>query len=123
MATRITCTFDATREETEAALSAVAHHIHSESGHGAARALASALDVATLEELTFAAARPWYCASCCDTHDGTTPAVHQTTARAQHNGAELVVELYGCARWSRDSLYRAAAATARSLRAMLEGDA
>ncbi len=124
MATRITVTFDASPEETARAVAALVHHVHAESGDGAARALASALEEAALDEVpTGSAARPWYCTSCGETHDATTPAVHRATARASHDGAALEVDVYGCDAYSPQTLRRAAAATARELLTELRGGA
>lgn len=64
----------------------------------------------------------WYCASCSTTHDDV-PVLHRVTARASHDGAEVVLELYACAQWSPATLHRAAAETARQLLASLRGDA
>lgn len=129
MTTRITATFEASPEETARAVAALVRHVRAESGDGAARALASALGEAALDEIpTGSATRPWYCSSCGDTHDATTPAVHRATARASHDGAALEVDVYGCDAYSprrrrAPTLRRAAAATARELLTELRGGA
>ena len=112
--TRITVAFDGDPDETRAALEALAGFVLAESGHGAARALAADLEDAQLDALP-----PWYCASCGAEHDGATPALHRTTLRATHDGAELVVAVYGCGRYSIGTLHRAAASVARELTASL----
>ena len=98
MAALITVPFDGTPEEAAAALRHAGDFILAESGNGLARELASAFDGATVD-----VPRPWYCASC-----GT-----------EHDGAELVVAVYGCGRYSIGTLHRAAASIARELTASL----
>lgn len=114
MAALITVPFDGTPEEAAAALRHAGDFILAESGNGLARELASAFDGATVD-----VPRPWYCASCATEHDGATPALHHATARAAHDGAELVVAVYGCGRYSIGTLHRAAASIARELTASL----
>lgn len=116
--TRITAHFDGTTDEARAALGSLAGFVLAESGHGPARLLAAELEAAQVDVV-----HPWHCASCNDSHDGATPALHHATARAAHDGAEVAVEVYGCAQYSAATLHRAAATIARELLASLRGDA